>query len=62
MARRPSVTRDHHANENDVHHGYFLSAHVTRPVISCRLYVAEFEFTYNNRENADIFGQAIKGC
>jgi IS1 family transposase len=26
------------------------------------LYVAEFEFRYNNRENADIFGEAIKGC
>jgi transposase-like protein len=25
------------------------------------LYVAEFEFRYNNRENADIFGAAIKG-
>jgi IS1 family transposase len=26
------------------------------------LYVAEFEFRYNNRENADIFGTAINGC
>jgi ISXO2-like transposase domain/Transposase zinc-ribbon domain len=26
------------------------------------LYVAEFRFRYNNRENADIFGTAIKGC
>src|SRR5271165_785873 len=26
------------------------------------LYVAEFEFRYNNRENADIFGAAIKEC
>jgi hypothetical protein len=26
------------------------------------LYVAEFEFRYNNRENADIFGTAIGGC
>jgi transposase-like protein len=26
------------------------------------LYVAEFQFRYNNRENADIFGTAIKGC
>ena len=26
------------------------------------LYVAEFEFRYNNRENADIFGAAIAGC
>jgi hypothetical protein len=26
------------------------------------LYVAEFQFSYNNRENADIFGTAIKGC
>jgi transposase-like protein len=26
------------------------------------LYVAEFQFRYNNRENADIFGTAIKNC
>jgi hypothetical protein len=26
------------------------------------LYVAEFRFRYNNRENADIFGAAIGGC
>lgn len=26
------------------------------------LYVAEFQFRYNNRENSDIFGTAIKGC
>ncbi|MGH7455999.1 MAG: transposase [bacterium] len=26
------------------------------------LYVAEFQFRYNNRENADIFGTAITGC
>jgi IS1 family transposase len=26
------------------------------------LYVAEFQFQYNNRGNADIFGTAIKGC
>jgi hypothetical protein len=26
------------------------------------LYVAEFQFRYNNRQNADIFGTAIKGC
>jgi transposase-like protein len=26
------------------------------------LYVAEFQFRYNNRDNADIFGAAIKGC
>ena len=26
------------------------------------LYVAEFEFRYNNRNNADIFGAAIAGC
>jgi hypothetical protein len=26
------------------------------------LYVAEFEFRYNNRHNADIFGTAIAGC
>jgi IS1 family transposase len=25
------------------------------------LYVAEFQFRYNNRENADIFGEAIRG-
>jgi hypothetical protein len=25
-------------------------------------YVAEFQFRYNNRKNADIFGAAIKGC
>ena len=26
------------------------------------LYIAEFQFRYNNRENADIFGEAIRGC
>ena len=26
------------------------------------LYVNEFQFRYNNRNNADIFGAAIKGC
>jgi hypothetical protein len=26
------------------------------------LYVAEFEFRYNNRMNEDIFGAAISGC
>jgi hypothetical protein len=26
------------------------------------LYVAEFRFRYNNRENADIFGAAISAC
>jgi hypothetical protein len=26
------------------------------------LYVAEFEFRYNNRANADIFGTAIARC
>ena len=26
------------------------------------LYVAEFQFRYNNRDNADIFGAAIAGC
>jgi transposase-like protein len=26
------------------------------------LYVAEFQFRYNNHENADMFGTAIKGC
>jgi hypothetical protein len=26
------------------------------------LYVAEFQFRYNNRENQDIFGEAIRGC
>jgi transposase-like protein len=26
------------------------------------LYVAEVQFRYNNRKNADIFGEAIRGC
>lgn len=26
------------------------------------LYVAEFQFRYNNRSNADIFGEAVSGC
>jgi ISXO2-like transposase domain len=26
------------------------------------LYVAEFQFRYNNRGNPDIFGAAIAGC
>lgn len=27
-----------------------------------RFYVAEFQFRYNNRENADIFGAAVANC
>ena len=33
--------------------------------VSCKsvpLYIAEFQFRYNNRRNADIFGAAIKGA
>jgi ISXO2-like transposase domain len=26
------------------------------------LYVTEFQFRYNHRENVDIFGSAIAGC
>ena len=26
------------------------------------LYVAEFQFRYNNRENDDILAEAIRGC
>ena len=26
------------------------------------LYVAEFQFRYNNRNNDDIFGEAVRGC
>ncbi len=26
------------------------------------LYMAEFQFRYNNRMNTDIFGEAIRGC
>jgi len=26
------------------------------------LYVAEFQFRYNNRTNPDIFGAAVAGC
>jgi hypothetical protein len=26
------------------------------------LYIAEFQFRYNNRDNEDIFGEAIRGC
>jgi hypothetical protein len=26
------------------------------------LYVAEFQFRYNNRRNPDIFGEAVAGC
>ena len=26
------------------------------------LYVAEFQFRYNNRDNAEIFAEAIAGC
>jgi hypothetical protein len=26
------------------------------------LYVSEFQFRYNNSENPNIFGEAIRGC
>ena len=26
------------------------------------LYVAELQFRYNNRENANIFGEAVRAC
>jgi hypothetical protein len=32
------------------------------PGLDCPLYVAEFQFRYNNRFNDDIFGTAIEGC
>jgi hypothetical protein len=35
---------------------------IFKGVVGTPLYVAEFQFRYNNRENADIFGTAIKGC
>jgi hypothetical protein len=36
----------------------------TRKALSLtrRVYVAEFQFRYNNRMNSDIFGTAIAGC
>jgi hypothetical protein len=41
--------------------GRFGTFHkVSRKYMS--LYVAEFQFRYNNRMNADIFGTAIEGC
>jgi hypothetical protein len=36
-----------------------------RPMVGSRrylLYVAEFQFRYNNRENENIFAEAIRGC
>lgn len=44
-----------------VKHGVVGTFHkVSRKYMS--LYVAEFQFRYNNRQNPDIFGAAIAGC
>jgi hypothetical protein len=40
--------------------GLYSKLNVESPDMS--LYVAEFEFRYNNRENADIFDAAIARC
>jgi hypothetical protein len=60
-----------HGNQHDVDHEVRPCGPVggvsvrNRPRISRKympLYVAEFQFRYNNRHNPDIFGAAIKGC
>jgi hypothetical protein len=43
----------------------FRSRFANVPIMSAKympLYVAEFQFRYNNRENGDIFGTTISGC
>jgi len=44
-------------------HTGLSAAHITK--VSRKylpLYVIEFQFRYNNRLNADIFGETIRGC
>jgi hypothetical protein len=41
--------------------GLFAPTHLKVSRKYLHLYVAEFPFRYNNRENVDIFGAAMKG-
>ncbi len=58
--RQPDIIDDLRADQRAEDRAGFRKGDV--PGLDFPLYVAEFQFRYNNRLNADIFGTAIEGC
>ena len=52
---------DHHESEYVIGAAWWVRATKSAKKYM-PLYVAEFQFRYNNRKNPDIFGTMIPGC